>query len=292
MVPARPTFQGEKGLPERDGVYLLPDQERHRLTLTEAADEVRRSGGQAQLLHGAACDEALESLFDRSADYAAWLEQVIEARRLLGQGDAAGAQRSARRLRKAFDGMLAIDFFPGEAQAQAQEAIDGLEAAIARLTPGEPRAVVAAVTRRDPARYQRRVWATRQRPWVDRLACAWLIRRFIDPSARFVWIASPADLPKRAVGFDFDGAEFSHVGARVTFETLLAAFDLETAALLRLGAIVHALDAGGAQPPEAAGVERVLAGMREAIADDDALMLAAGGVFEGLHVALGQEAAR
>lgn len=71
----------------------------------------------------------------------------------------------------------------------------------------------------------------------------------------------------------------------MTFETLLASFDLETPALLRLGLLVHGLDVGGVLPPEAAGVERVLAGMRAAIADDDQLHLASAGVFEGLLTA-------
>ena len=102
-------------------------------------------------------------------------------------------------------------------------------------------------------------WVTRAECHVDRTACAWLIRRCIDPEARFLWLKSAADCPKKAVGFDFDGAAFSHVGARVTFETLLAAFDLETPALRRLGVLVHGLDAGGVQPPEAVGVECVLA---------------------------------
>jgi hypothetical protein len=141
------------------------------------------------------------------------------------------------------------------------------------------------------AHYQGRVWATRRRPWVDRLASAWLIRRFIDPQARFVWLKSPVDCPKRALGFDFDGAAFTHVGARVTFETLLASFGLETPALLRLGVLVHGLDAGGVMPPEAAGVERVLAGMRDVIADDDQLLGAAAGVFEGLWVTFEKELA-
>ena len=115
------------------------------------------------------------------------------------------------------------------------------------------------------------------------MASAWLIRRFIDPEARFLWLKSAADCPKKAVGFDFDGATFSHVGSRVTFENLLVAFSLETPALLRLGVVVHGLDAGGVQPPEAAGVERVLAGMRDAITNDDQLLLAAAGVFGAVH---------
>jgi hypothetical protein len=135
------------------------------------------------------------------------------------------------------------------------------------------------------------VWATRRRPWVDRLASAWLIRRFIDPRARFLWLESPADCPERAIGFDFDGATFTHSGAMVTFETLLASFDLKTPALLRLGVLVHALDVGGVIPPEAAGVERVLAGMRDAYASDDELLLAAAAVFEGLLVAFERDPA-
>jgi hypothetical protein len=103
-------------------------------------------------------------------------------------------------------------------------------------------------------------------------------------------LVEPRDCPADALGFDFDGATFSHVGAKVTFEVLLAAFGLEQPALKRLGALVHFLDAGGVEPPEASGVERVMAGLREAIADDDQLMLVASGVFEGLRVAFESEA--
>src|SRR5574337_918282 len=109
------------------------------------------------------------------------------------------------------------------------------------------------VPRLDPAAHRHRLWATRARPWVDRLASAWLIRRFIDPEARFLWLTRPEDCPPEALGFDFDGAAFTHVGARVSFETLLASFGLEAGALQRLGLLVHFLDVGGIQPPEAAG---------------------------------------
>src|SRR3546814_8628301 len=72
-----------------------------------------------------------------------------------------------------------------------------------------------------------RTWATRRRPWVDRLACAWLIHRFIDSQARFLWLESPALCPADALGFDFDGATFTHIEARVSFEVLLASFRSE-----------------------------------------------------------------
>jgi hypothetical protein len=183
-----------------------------------------------------------------------------------------------------------IDYFAGEAARQTDAAITELERSVAiALSPNEPRAVPGEIARLEPAAYRGRRWATRQRPWVDRLACAWLIRRHIDPQARFVWLAEPATCPADALGFDFDGATFTHVGAKVTFEVLLAAFGLEQPALKRLGALVHFLDAGGVEPPEASGVERVMAGLREALTDDDQLMLVASGVFEGLRVAFETE---
>ena len=130
--------------------------------------------------------------------------------------------------------------------------------------------------------YQGRLWATRQRLWVDRLACAWLIRRHIDPQAKLLWLATPADCPADALGFDFDGATFTHVGARVSFEVLLASFGLETPALQRFGALVHFLDVGGVQPPEAVGIESALAGLRDTILDDDQLLALASNIFDGL----------
>lgn len=272
----------------RDGVYVLPTSDGHAHTLAAIAADVRENGGTARLLRADAGEEDLAPLFDRSAEYG---ELLTEIRALRTPGSGGEALRQARRLRKALDQLVAVDFFPGEAQRQTAAALQAVEARIARAqSPGEPQAAPqSSVPRLRRDAYRGRVWATRQRPWVDRLASAWLIRRFIDTEARFLWLKSPADCPKNALGFDFDGATFSHVGHRVTFETLLAAFDLETPTLLRLGVLVHGLDAGGVQPPEAAGVERVLAGMREAIKDDDLLLLAAAGVFEGLWVGFEKE---
>ena len=121
------------------------------------------------------------------------------------------------------------------------------------------------------------------------MASAWLIRRFIDPAARILWLPSADDCPDEALGFDFDGARFSHVGNRVTFETLQASFALDAPGLRRMAALVHYLDIGGAQPAEAAGVERVLAGLRASLENDDQLLDAACAIFDGLLVAFGKE---
>lgn len=270
----------------RDGVYLLPHSAEHQEALGGIADDLRQNDGTAHLLPTEAGDAQFTTLFDRGVEFAALLGDVAEGRRRLSAEQAMESIKLARKLRKAFDQLVAIDFFPGEAQRQAREALEEFEAQASQLlSPDEPQPAERAITPLDRADYRGRIWATRARPWVDRMASAWLIRRFIDPEARFLWLKSPADCPKKALGFDFDGATFTHVGARVTFETLLASFGLETPALQRLGLLVHSLDVGGVQPPEAAGVERVLAGMRDAIPDDDQLMQVTSGVFEGLLTA-------
>jgi hypothetical protein len=128
---------------------------------------------------------------------------------------------------------------------------------------------------------------------VDRVASAWLIRRFIDPQATFVWLDTPSDCPPEAIGFDFDGAPFTHVGGRVTFETLMASFGLDDdPALARLAAIVHHLDVGGEPLPEAAGFEAVMTGARERLQDDDALLAEMSNVLDSLHAHFQRAAAQ
>lgn len=196
------------------------------------------------------------ALFDRGDDFTALLAEVAQVREMLTAETVQDVLKQVRKLRKAFANLVEIDFFPGEAQRQTDTALRELELACARaLSPDEPQAVDGVIERLELSDYQGRTWATRRRPWVDRLASAWLIRRFIDPQARILWLDSPDDCPPDALGFDFDGATFSHVGSRVTFEVLAASFGLEQAAIARLGLLVHCLDVGGIQPPEAVGIE-------------------------------------
>ena len=276
----------------RDGAYLLPARETCRATLAAIAEDVRENGGTAFLL-ATDCEEGTNfaALFDRSAEFAHLMQEIARARAGLQEGNAAESLKQARKLRRTSAQLAATDYFPGEAGRQAEAALTELEAAASRaLAPDEPHAAAGAVPRLDATAFRRRLWATRARPWVDRLASAWLIRRFVDPEACFLWLSRPEDCPPEALGFDFDGAAFSHMDARVTFETLLASFGLEAAPLQRLGGIVHFLDVGGIQPSEAAGIERVLAGLRETIADDDALLSAASTVFDGLYHAFAKDA--
>ena len=272
----------------RDGVYVLPAAAERRAVLAAVAADVTGGGGVAHLLIAQTTDEApYQALFDRSRDYTELLADATQLRESLSDTTPSEALKRTRKLRKAFESIAAIDFFPGEARRQAEDTLAELEMACARLqAPDEPGFVAGTIQRLRTADYQGRLWATRQRPWVDRLASAWLIRRFIDPQARFVWLADGARPPRGALGFDFDGARFSHVGARVSFEVLLASFGLEgDARLARIGALVHYLDAGGIPVPEAAGLETVLAGLRALHGDDDTLLAAALAVFDALLAA-------
>jgi hypothetical protein len=199
--------------------------------------------------------------------------------------DEADAGAKLRVLEAEVDAVVALDYFPGNAQAHARDSVEKLRAALNRkFSPAEPSSTHAEVSRRDPRRFRKQRWATRKRLWVDRVASAWLIRRFIDRDARFVWLERPADCPRNAHGFDFDGATFTHVGERVTFEVLLASFGLDDdPALERLARLVHFLDVGGEAVAEAAGFEAVLAGLRAGAADDDVLLRAATPVLDALY---------
>jgi len=274
----------------RDGVYLLPEQSTGRETFEAVERDVLAINGTAFLLTLAEREERFSGLFDRSDEYGKLLADIAGCRAGLSPDNALQTARQARKLRKLFAQLAAIDFFPGTLNAQADTALQALETAISRaLSADEPRAHDQAITRLARGDYQGRRWATRKRPWVDRLACAWLIRRFIDPEARFIWLDSPGDCPDDALGFDFDGARFSHVGQRVSFETLIDSFDVQQPGLARLASVIHYLDVGGYQPSEAPGIERVLAGLRASIGDDDQLTTVAGGIFDGLLTAFASE---
>lgn len=268
----------------RDGVYLMPERAECRAALEGLAEEVRAGRGSAHVLPVQGdVGAGFVALFDRSVEFAALIEQAAALRQMLDASTLREVLRQSRKLRKSLASLTAIDFFPGEAGALAAQALQDLEQSCAQvLSPHEPQFRAGELALRALADYQGRLWATRRRPWVDRLASAWLIRRFIDAQARFLWLDSPEHCPADALGFDFDGAAFSHVGQRVTFEVLLASFSLEQPALTRLGQLVHYLDVGGHAPPEAAGVESVLAGLREHMTDDDQLLDAACAVFDAL----------
>jgi hypothetical protein len=279
----------------RDGVYLLPAGATHAPALAEMESDIRAEGGFAMAvemnLKNRAQAEHVRQLFDRSSEYGSLVEKIAAAASALPRLGSRRAQTLVQRLRRAFEKVAESDFYPGAAKAQAEAALSSVEGRMEELySGGEPRASRKRVRRVDPAKYSGRVWATRTHPWVDRLASAWLIKRFIDKQAKFAWIDRPRDCPRNAVGFDFDGAEFTHSGGRVTFEVLLASFGLDhDRALSAIGASVHFLDVGGIPAADARGLETVLRGARENARSDDELLSEATKIFNLFYSAYGKE---
>lgn len=278
----------------RDGVYLLPHSESAARSLQEQAETVISSGGDAHVITFTSIEQQAEhfrKLFDRTADYARLIQAIRKLTSGLTRKRAVSVSRNLKKIRREFEAVTATDHFPGPAKDQVQQLLSLTDAEItALLTPGEPHPAAREIHSLNKADYQKRVWATRARPWVDRLASAWLIRRFIDPKARFIWLKDPKNCPADALGFDFDNATFTHIGARVTFEVLLASFRLdEDPALTRLGALVHYLDVGGIPVAEAAGLEMILNGVRKQYTDDNKLLNEASKAFDYLYASYNEE---
>ena len=176
----------------RDGVYLLPRGEATERGLRAQADAVAEAGGTAYLVECAAGDAGDDARFraalDRTADYEAWIERAAVVRdRVDGAGEAA-ARREEAQLRRDLEAIVATDYFPGEPRRHAEAAMREIAAAMdARFSPDEPTAAAGRVEPVAAEDYRDRVWATRANLWVDRVASAWLVRRFVDPGARFRW---------------------------------------------------------------------------------------------------------
>lgn len=276
----------------REGVYVLPTSAPTAQALRDIERTIAEAGADAHLLEVDARDETQDqvfrSLFDRSDLYAELLQAVKDARKTIRRASEAELHKTLRTLEQQLQQVQASDFFPGKDRAAAADSVATLRREIElHLSPDEPAALQAVIEPRRIQDFQGRTWATRKRPWMDRLATAWLVRRFIDKKPRFLWLADAKKCPKDAVGYDFDGATFTHAGALVTYEVVAKTFGLdELPAVRRIGELVHYIDVGGVPQDEAAGLEMVVRGLQAQHADDDALLKAGISVFDALHAAL------
>jgi len=270
----------------REGVYVLPDTPDNRHALERLAQYVTQNAGSASVLRvqsaDAAQQEQLERLFDRSARYAE-LTKTIESLRVgYGVSDASALSRVLHKQRRELEALVALDFFPTAARERALQALAAAEAEVQQLL--FPAQASARLRLEEPV--QGRTWATRRPLWADRLACAWLIRRFVDPDARLLWLDKGGSCPADAIGYAFDGAPFANSDARVTFEEMLAGLGLAgSAALARIGGIVHYLEVRGTPVPEAAGVQTLLQGAVRRSTSDDELRREAEKTFDLLYEA-------
>lgn len=277
--------------PLRDGVYLLPDASENRRGLAKLAGFVTSINGSVHVLNVKSADEAqskqFRGLFDRSEQYRELVKTVESLKAGFGISDPVAINRVLGKQRRDLEAIAALDFFGSPHRDKAEKVLAEMEARVRELifpenAPASPSAGVARANRT----YFRRGWATRKPLFTDRLASAWLIRRFIDPEAVLVWLDKGRDAPATAVTFGYDGATFRNSRNRVTYQELLASFKLEKdPALVKIGHLVHALEAGGSKLAEAAGVETLLAGARRRATTDDELLAESEKTFDLLYEA-------
>ena len=277
----------------REGAYLLPDTAANRQALDALADYVAKSAGTAHVLQVNARSEAqqdqFQRLFDRSARYEDLIKTIDSLRVGFGQTDPSAISRVLHKQRRDLESIAALDFFPTEARTRAQRALAECEAEVKKLLfPVHSKAALGP-----GETLLRRTWATRKPLWADRLACAWLIRRFIDPEATMKWLDKGEAPPADAVGFAFDGAHFTNSETRVTYEEMLASLDLaKNPALAKIGSIVHFLEVRGTPVPEAAGVQTLLQGALRRSPKETELLAEAEKTFDLLYDAYFEPAKR
>ena len=277
----------------REGAYVLPGTPANRQSLESLADYIGRTAGTAHVLDVAAASPAqarfFTSLFDRSARYDNLIKTVESLSAGYGHSDPAAISRVLHKQRREFEAIAALDFFPAAVRERARQALaNGDEAVRKLLFPVQSQAAF-----KDKESLARRTWVTRKPLWADRLACAWLIRRFVDPEATLAWLDKGEPPAKDAIGFGFDGAHFANRGTKVTYEEMLSRLDLgKNAALGKIGNIVHFLEVRGTPVPEALGVQTLLQGAVRRTAGEDELLREAEKTFDLLYDAYFEPAKR
>lgn len=273
----------------RDGVFLLPDTPAARQGLTSLSDHVARINGSAQLLSVSSLDEAQTQyflgLFDRTHKYEELIKTVESLKSAVGLTDSVSIMRLLSKNKRDFKNISALDFFPSQAKERAQHALAEAERAVHTLMfPAAPKKTSSLDT--TGKHYFRRVWATRKPLWADQLASAWVIRRFIDPEAQLLWLDKNQECPDNAISYGYAGAAFCSTRERVTFEEILTDFRLDkNTALARIGALIHALNAGETRVAEAAGVQTLLQGAIRRTENEDQLFAETEMTFDLLYEA-------
>ena len=270
----------------REGVYLVPETAATRQGLDYLADYISKGAGTAQVLAVVPVSDAQQlafrSMFDRSARYTELLKVIESLKVGYGIADPSAVLRVLHKKRHDFEAISALDFFANELQERVRTALTEDESAVHKL-------LFPTTSQANGAPDQpmlRRVWATRKPAWADRLACAWLIRRFADPEGTVVWLDKSQELPADCVSFAFGSARFSNNETQVTFEVMLQHFGLATnSALVKIGAIVHYLEAHDTPVAEAAGVKTLLLGAARRSTSDDELLGEAEKTFDLLYEA-------
>jgi hypothetical protein len=279
----------------KNSVYALPRGEQAREDLQWVLREITAGGGdgtvcEARLIDGAS-DTQVEALFlaARSADY----RKLAEDARRLGRTLPAGSKRAREgrpqveadlaRLKRRLEEIASLDFFGAPGREAAAGLIGGIES---RLRGGQGRPGRSAQPVASTESLRGKTWVTRQGVHVDRIASAWLVRRFIDPAAKYKFVPAKGYRPLAGeIRFDMFDAEFTHVGDRCTMEVLLERTGIADRAAWIIAEIVHDIDLKDSkfERPETSGIERVIAGIAMSHKDDESRLQRGGALFDDLY---------
>ena len=280
-------------VPVKQTLYALPDSAESREDFEWLRVEIEGSGGEAVIFAAehlsADAEAALVEEFRRQRQ-AAYTELAEEIERLRPTKGARRSQRTPRdlsRYRQRFQAIERIDFFGSAGRDRVASLLAALESS-RRDTAGEESSVHA----NDTKEFQGRLWVTRPRPGVDRMASAWLITRFIDKAATFDFVTDTQNAPATSVPFDMYGVGFGHEGDRCTFEALVRRFRIRDTAVQRLGEVVHDLDLkdGKFGAGEAGTLGAAIDGLQMSCADDHQLLEQGIILFEAMFRSFSQQA--
>jgi hypothetical protein len=312
-IPPRPNYLRVKigrrlqklgAIAVKNSVYALPRSDGTREDLQWVAQEIAADGGEASLCEsrfiGGLTDDAIEQQF-RDARQRDYFQLARLARRIvdgLGKAAAPPSRRRARaeamlaRIRKRLQEIVAVDHFAAPGRLEVETL---LQTAEERLRP--PRAADPTATPDLPPlrSVRRRTWVTRKGIHVDRIASAWLIRRFIDPEAKLKYVEAKGYVPAPGeLRFDMFDAEFTHEGGRCTFEVLLARWGTEDPALRHIAEIVHDIDLrdGKFKREETPGFSALITGICLQNRDDDARVAAGTTMLDAFYRASQQRSRR
>jgi hypothetical protein len=281
----------------KNSVYVLPSTDQAREDFAWVYREILDGGGDASVCEArffeGLSDEQIEELFHaaRNADYEALAEdaravqKAFPRRGEVPEGRRAELEGQIARLEKQLAEIAKVDFFG----TSHRVAVEGLVRGLGVRLRGDPGARgKEGSTSMLPVDVRGRVWVTRKNVGVDRIGSAWLIRRFIDPEARFKFVNGKSYTPEPSeLRFDMFEAEFTHEGDRCTFEVLLGRFGIADPALRPIAEIIHDMDLKDAKfgRPERAGVESLIDGLTASEQDDEARLIRGSALFGDLYQA-------
>lgn len=292
-------LQALGAVPVKNAVYVLPATDAAREDFGWVLREIADSGGEAALVEAKLIeglrDEDVVGLFHaaRSDDYARVAERARKLDASLGRKRAAAPPRAVaelRRIEAQLAGAVALDWFEAPGRELAEGLVEAVATRIRASSSAEREAEAPADARPDLAQVSGATWVTRRDVRVDRIASAWLIRRFVDRAARFAFVAPRGHRPRSGeIRFDMYEAEFTHDGDRCTFEVLLDAAAIKDPALRAIGEVVHDIDIKDEKfgRPETAGVARLLDGIAASHPADERRIERGSEVFDELYRAFG-----